>query len=180
VGPSRRVLRPLVPPRWRCAHGRVRHVALNAPESFPKSLEPCRGCSPRLQRDPAARSSGTAAPRTHHPYRAGQWISDVHPRSDCQDLIRTNLTSIVRCKPSHPDPLPLPALCPWAPPVSACAPWRWTRLVSPPPSSVADTIGPPISPRPFARALVRGSNLSRSSVIERSRLFDTPSHGRFA
>ena len=31
------------------------------------------------------------------------------------------------------------------PPVSACAPWRWAQLVSPPPSPVADTPGPLVS-----------------------------------
>jgi hypothetical protein len=55
VGPSRCVLRPLVPPRWRCAHGCVRQIAVNAPEPFPKYLEPWRGRSPRLRRDPAVR-----------------------------------------------------------------------------------------------------------------------------
>jgi hypothetical protein len=111
IGPPHRVLRPLVPPRRRCAHGHVRHVALNAPESFPMSLEPCRGCSPRLRRDLAARSSTAAALRTDQPDRTGRWISDVHPRSDGQDLIRIDLTSTVRYKASRPDPLPSPALC---------------------------------------------------------------------
>jgi hypothetical protein len=30
-------------------------------------------------------------------------------------------------------------------------PWRWARLVSPPPFSVADTTGPPVSVRPPVR-----------------------------
>jgi hypothetical protein len=50
-------------------------------EFFPKYLKPCRGCSHRLQRDPAVRSSGTAAPRTRHPDHSGRWILDIHPRS---------------------------------------------------------------------------------------------------
>jgi hypothetical protein len=33
-------------------------------------------------------------------------------------------------------------LCLWVPPVSACAPWRWARLVSLPSPQVADT--PPL------------------------------------
>jgi hypothetical protein len=159
---------PPVPPHRRCAHDHVRHVTVNAPESFPKFVEPCHGRSPRLWRDLAVRSSSAAAPKTGHPDRAGQWISDVHPRSGDQDLIRTDLTSTVRSKPSRPDPLPCLALC------------RWARLVTLPTSSVTDTTGPPVSPHPSTRALVRGSNLSRSSVIERSRLSDTPSRGGFA
>jgi hypothetical protein len=52
--------------------------------------------------------------RRRHPDHAGQWISDVHPRSSGYDLIRTNLILIVRCKSSRPDLLPSPTLCPRA------------------------------------------------------------------
>jgi hypothetical protein len=48
VSPLRRVQRPLVLPRQRDAHGRVRQTALNVPELVPKPLEPRRGQPPRL------------------------------------------------------------------------------------------------------------------------------------
>jgi hypothetical protein len=38
-----RGLRSLVPPLWRCAHGRVCRVTLSAPESFPSTLDLRRG-----------------------------------------------------------------------------------------------------------------------------------------
>jgi hypothetical protein len=129
-------------PRQRCAHSRVRNVALNAPESFPKSLEPCRGRSPRLRRDLAARSSGAAALKTGRPNHAGRWISDIQPRSGGQELIRTDLTSTVRCKSIRPDPLPSPALCAGPGPLDL------------PP--VAGTPSPPVSARrASARARLR-------------------------
>jgi hypothetical protein len=62
VIPPRRVQRPLVLPRRRDAHGRVRQTALNAPELVPNSLEPRRGQSPRLWRALAAGPSGATAP----------------------------------------------------------------------------------------------------------------------
>jgi hypothetical protein len=43
TGSFHRILRPLVPPCWFCAHGRVRQIALSALELFPKPLEPRRG-----------------------------------------------------------------------------------------------------------------------------------------
>jgi hypothetical protein len=43
VGPPRRVQRPLVLPRRREGHGRVRQTALNVPELAPMPLEPRRG-----------------------------------------------------------------------------------------------------------------------------------------
>jgi hypothetical protein len=49
VSPPRRVQRPLVLPRKRDAHGRVRQTALNVPELVPKPLEPRRGQPPHLQ-----------------------------------------------------------------------------------------------------------------------------------
>ena len=49
VSSPRRLQRPLVLLRQRDAHGQVRETALNAPELFPKPLEPCRGQSPRLR-----------------------------------------------------------------------------------------------------------------------------------
>jgi hypothetical protein len=58
VSPSRRGQHPLVPPRWRDGHGRVRQIALNAPKLNPKPLEPCRGQPPRLRRALAAGPCG--------------------------------------------------------------------------------------------------------------------------
>jgi hypothetical protein len=58
----RRVQRPLVLPRRRDAHGRVRQTALNAPELAPKPLEPRRGQPPRLQRALATRPSSAITP----------------------------------------------------------------------------------------------------------------------
>jgi hypothetical protein len=49
VSPPRRVQRPLVLPRWRDAHGRVRQTALNAPELNPEPLVPRRGQPSRLR-----------------------------------------------------------------------------------------------------------------------------------
>jgi hypothetical protein len=42
-------LRSLAPPCRSCTHGRVRRVALNVSDPFPKPLEPRRGCPPRLR-----------------------------------------------------------------------------------------------------------------------------------
>jgi hypothetical protein len=167
VGPPRRVLRPLVPPRRRCAHGRVHHVALNAPESFPKSLEPCRGRSPHLRQDLAARSSGAAAHRTGHPDRAGRWISDVHSRSGGQDLIRSDLTSTIQCKPSRPNPLPSPALYHWP---------RSVRLPRPRPLSALAHW----SVHARARICSARSNLGHCLQIRWLRIPHTPSRGSFA
>jgi hypothetical protein len=50
VSPPRRVQRPLVLPRRRDAHGRVRQTTLYAPELVPKPLEPRRGQPPHLRR----------------------------------------------------------------------------------------------------------------------------------
>jgi hypothetical protein len=50
VSPPRRVQRPLVLPRRREGHDRVRQTALNAPELAPKPLEPRCGQPPRLRR----------------------------------------------------------------------------------------------------------------------------------
>jgi hypothetical protein len=49
VSPPRRVQRPLVLPRRRDAPGRVRQIALNAPELVPKPMEPHRGQPPCLR-----------------------------------------------------------------------------------------------------------------------------------
>ena len=62
VSPPHRVLRPLVLPRRRDAHGRVRQTALNAPELAPKPLEPRHGQPPRLRRALTAGPSGATAP----------------------------------------------------------------------------------------------------------------------
>jgi hypothetical protein len=58
VSLPRRVQRPLVLPRRREGHGRVRQTARNAPELAPKPLEPHRGQPPRLRRALAAGPSG--------------------------------------------------------------------------------------------------------------------------
>jgi hypothetical protein len=62
VSQPRRVQRPLVLPRWRDAHGRVRQTALNTPELAPEPLEPRRGQPPRLRRALVAGPSGATAP----------------------------------------------------------------------------------------------------------------------
>jgi hypothetical protein len=46
-----------------CAHGRVRRVALNMSDRFPKPPEPRRGRSARLRRTLAAGPSGATAPK---------------------------------------------------------------------------------------------------------------------
>jgi hypothetical protein len=61
VSPPCRVQRPLVLSRQRDADGRVRQTALNAPELFPKPLEPRYGRSPRLRRALAAGPSSATA-----------------------------------------------------------------------------------------------------------------------
>jgi hypothetical protein len=62
VSPPRRVQHPLVLPRRRDAHGRVRQTALNAPELAPKPLEPRHGQPPHLRRALATGPSGATAP----------------------------------------------------------------------------------------------------------------------
>jgi hypothetical protein len=64
IDPPRCVLRPPVLLRRHGAHGRARHVSMNAPEYFLKPQEPRRGRPPRLQRDLATRSSGATSPMT--------------------------------------------------------------------------------------------------------------------
>jgi hypothetical protein len=120
VGPSCRVLCPRVLPRWHCAHGRARQIALIELEPFPKPLGPCCGRSLRLRQGPAARSSGAIAPRTHHPDRAGRRISDVHPRSGGLGLIKTDPIATVRCESNCSAPLPSPVPLSLGP---ACQPY---------------------------------------------------------
>jgi hypothetical protein len=108
VSPPRRVLRPPKLPRQRGTHGRVRHVALNALELFPKPLEPSRGRPPRLQRDLTVRPSGATAPASdQQPLDLGR-----RPRSVGLDLTRADLISALRsrsdCSPLSPSPTPLP------------------------------------------------------------------------
>jgi hypothetical protein len=62
VAPPHRVQHPLVLPRRRDAHGRVRQNALNVPELVPKPLEPYRGQPPRLRRALVAGPSGATVP----------------------------------------------------------------------------------------------------------------------
>ena len=73
------------------------------------------------------------------------------------------------------------ALWPWAPPVSACAPWRWARLVSLFPLPVADHPGSLVSARPRVRARSRSDLIvaicSRSCGRD---LLIPLSRGRFA
>jgi hypothetical protein len=64
VSPPRRVQCPLVLPRQHDTHGRVHQTALNAPELFPKPLEPRRGQSPRLGRALATGPSDATAFRS--------------------------------------------------------------------------------------------------------------------
>jgi hypothetical protein len=62
VSPPRRVQRPLVLPRRRDAHGRVRQTALNAPKLNSETLVPRRGQPCRLRRTLVAGPSGATAP----------------------------------------------------------------------------------------------------------------------
>jgi hypothetical protein len=64
VSPPLRVQRPLVLPRRREGHGRVRQTPLIAPRLVPESLVPCSGRPPRLRRAPATGPSGTTAPKS--------------------------------------------------------------------------------------------------------------------
>jgi hypothetical protein len=92
-------------------HPECARVLLQSPRALPWSC-------PRLRRDLAAGTSGTAALRTGRPDRAGRWIPDVHPRSGGLGLIRTDLILVARCRSSRSD-LPSPA------------PYRWAQSVSP-------------------------------------------------
>jgi hypothetical protein len=56
-----RGLRSLAPPRRFCTHGRVRRVALNVSDPFPKPLEPRRGRPPHLWRALVTGPSGATA-----------------------------------------------------------------------------------------------------------------------
>jgi hypothetical protein len=62
VSPPRHVQRPLVPPRRREGHGRVRQTAQIAPRLVPEPLVPRRGRPSRLRRVLAAGPSGVTAP----------------------------------------------------------------------------------------------------------------------
>jgi hypothetical protein len=106
--PFRHGLCPLVLPRRRDTHGRVRRVALNVPNPFPKPLEPRRDRPPCLRRALAAGPSGATALMSG----SGCWISSVRPRPDGLGLIRADLTSTLRSRsgrsPLSPSPAPLP------------------------------------------------------------------------
>jgi hypothetical protein len=76
ISPPRLVQRPLVLPRRRDAHGRVRQTALNARELAPKPLEPCRGQPPRLRRALAMGPSGATAPMSAPAVRSRAAVRD--------------------------------------------------------------------------------------------------------
>jgi hypothetical protein len=109
---SHRGLRSLAPPCRFCAHGRVRRVALNVFEPFPKPLEPRRGC-PLVSGEPSPRDR--VAPSRSGP-APGCWILGVRPRSGGLDFSRTDLIPALRSRSDRPSlspspvPLPQPAL----------------------------------------------------------------------
>jgi hypothetical protein len=129
VGRFRHGLRPLVLPRRRDAHGRVRRVTLNTSDPFHKPLEPHRGRPPRLRRALAVGPSDATAlmssPRLMdlgHPseiwrFRFNQSRSDLSPPIQ----IRPFPTLPLSCAPPAGSGLSAP---PWfadarSPPVSA-------------------------------------------------------------
>jgi hypothetical protein len=105
---SHRGLRSLAPPCRFCAHGCVRRVALNVPDHFPKPLEPCRGCPPRLRRALAVGPSGATALMSS----PGRWIPRARLRSSGLGLINADLISALRsrsdCSSLSPSLVPLP------------------------------------------------------------------------
>jgi hypothetical protein len=105
---SHRGLCSLAPPCRFCTHGRVRRVALNVPDPFPKPLEPRRGC-PLVSGEPSPWDR--AAPPRSCP-ASGHWILGVRPRSNDLGLIIADLISALRSRSdrsSHsPSPAPLP------------------------------------------------------------------------
>jgi hypothetical protein len=151
-------------PCQRGTHGRVRHVALNAPEPFPKPLEPRRGHPPRLWRDFAEGSGSATAPMT------GRWPLDLRRPSKIWrsgfNQSRSNLNRLIQIQ-SFPT-LSL-TRAPAAGPGLSALPW------------FADTPSPLVrarrTPAP-ARSTAR-SNLGRPLGIVRSRVPDTHSCGNF-
>jgi hypothetical protein len=95
-------------PRRRDAQDCVRRVILNAPDPFPKPLEPRRGRTPRLRRALAAGPSDATTLRSD----PGYWISGVRPRSGNLDLIIADLISALQSRsnrsPLSPSLVPLP------------------------------------------------------------------------
>jgi hypothetical protein len=116
-------------PRRRDAHGCVHHVALNMPNHFPKTLDPRRGCSPRL-REPSPRDR--AAPPRSCP-ATGCWILGVHPRFGGLDLIRADMISALRSR-SGRSPLSPPTRAPAAGSGLSAPPW-FADARSPPTSA---------------------------------------------
>jgi hypothetical protein len=101
-------LRSLAPPCQFFAHGRVRRVALNVPDPFPKPLEPRCG-HPLVSGEPSPRDRATP-PRSCPP--PGRWIPGVRPRSNGLGLISVDLISALQsrsdCSSLSPSPVPLP------------------------------------------------------------------------
>jgi hypothetical protein len=101
-----RVPRSMVPPRRRGAHGRVLHVALNAPKPFPKPLEPHHGRPPRLRRDLATRSSGATAPVTGRRLLDLGRLSEIWRSGFYQS--RSNMSPPMQIQQLSPLPSPAP------------------------------------------------------------------------
>jgi hypothetical protein len=96
---------PLVPLCRFYAHGRVRRVALNVSDPFPKPLEPHHG-RPLVSDEPSLRDR--AAPPRSCPV-PDYWISGVRPRSDGLGLIRVDLISALRSRSDRSSLSPSPA-----------------------------------------------------------------------
>jgi hypothetical protein len=150
--------------RRRVAHGRVRHVALKAPEPFPETLEPRLGRPPRLRQDLIARPSGATVPMPGHRLldlgRSSEiWRFEFNQR-------RPNLNRPMQILQVSPAPL---TRAPTAGPNLSALSW------------IADAPSPPISAHcvpATARSTAR-SNLGRLLGIVRSKVPDTPSRGNF-
>jgi hypothetical protein len=97
------VHRPLVLPRRRNAHVRVRQTALNAPELNPEPLVPHRGQPSRLRRALTAGPSGATAPKL----APGRYISVIRPRLDGLDLTRADLIAALRSRSNRLSLFPL-------------------------------------------------------------------------
>jgi hypothetical protein len=130
-------------PRQRDAHGRVRRVALNAPDPFPKPLEPRRGRPPRLRRALTAGPSGATA------LMSGPRLLDLGRQSEIWRF-RFNQSRSNLSPPSQIRSFPTLTL--------SRAPAAESGLSAPP--RFNDARSPPISARRMPK-LARGSNLGR-------------------
>jgi hypothetical protein len=115
TGVNRATARPFLPrsafsgaPCWFYAHGCVRCVALNVPDSLPKPLSPAVA-APLVSGEPSPRDR--AAP-PHSCPAPGRWILGVYSRLGGLDFSRAYLISALRSRSDRsslsPSPAPLP------------------------------------------------------------------------